>query len=109
VITGAYLAVEDGEILVAWVSLNLDDLSGDLGGYVLYTPEAGIRAYNYAGHFIYKVLEVAGVSRWDQLKGRAVRACCKGSRIEAIGHIIDDRWFFPEKDFEGLPEDDVPA
>jgi hypothetical protein len=86
-------------MLSAYIVLN--DGDGDqVFGCGVYTPKSGIDGKNYAGHFLYRVLEVAGVDKWDQLEGRAVRVVGDDACIEAIGHIIADVWFNPGKEFK---------
>ncbi len=75
------------------------------GGYLLYAPQDWA-AYegqaNYAGHFIWRVLEVAGVSDWSKLAGKTVRVRAEHSKVHAIGHITKDNWFNPSEEFAKL-------
>lgn len=104
VISGASFDLERG--LSAWVQLDYGDSgSQGFGGYLLYAPE-GWKAHksggNYAGHFIYRVLTIAGASDWSKLVGRTVRARCDHSKVYAIGHIVKDDWFDPSADFDAI-------
>jgi hypothetical protein len=107
IIVRTYIVVEDHGMLIA--GLVLDDGDGeqvfDCG---VYAPKSGINGKNYAGHFIYQVLKVASADKWEQLKGKAVRAMGDPAHIEAVGHVIADVWFNPGKEF-GLSDQEVPA
>ena len=97
---------EDHECLSAWVFLDYGGSGQGFGGFVLYKGD-DIQGANYAGHFINRVLNVAGVTRWEDLVGKTVRVRRSStggivSSIEAIGHIIKDDWFDASSDFEGM-------
>lgn len=101
VIEGVRLTIEDHGCLVAWVNLNYGGSGQGFGGYCLHN--AGTRngkAKGYAGHFITRCLEVAGVSEWSKLVGMTVRVKSEHQKVHAIGHILDDDWFNPTEDFE---------
>jgi hypothetical protein len=108
VITGASFDTERG--LSAWVHLDYGGSGQGFGGYLLYAPE-GWRAHaspvNYAGHFIYRVLEVAGASDWSKLAGKTVRVKADFGKVHALGHIVKDDWFDPEQEFKRLRETTV--
>jgi hypothetical protein len=107
IIGGAHITVEDHGILTA--GLILDSCDGvQVFECGVYAPKSGINGKNYAGHFIYRVLEIVGVHRWSQLEGKAVRVMGDSTHIEAIGHIIKDVWFEPGKEF-GQPNQEVSA
>lgn len=103
VISSAKFDTERG--LSAFINLEYGGSGQGFGGYLLYAPEgwaAHSEKGNYAGHFIWRVLEIAGVDDWDRLKGKTVRVKATHSKVHAIGHIINDDWFDPEKEFEKL-------
>jgi hypothetical protein len=108
VITGAWIEIDEFDTLSAGISLDYGDSCQIFGSNGLYTPKRGVRGKNYSGHFMYRILEVTGVHRWDELKGKTVRAVCDDAHVEAIGHIIKDAWFNMDKEF-GKVKQDVPA
>ena len=105
VIESARLDTERG--LSAWLTLDYGGTGQGFGGYILYIPSGWTHhgePGNYAGHFIWRVLEIAGVDDWAKLKGRTIRAKADHSKVHAIGHIVKDDWFEPSKDFEQIKE-----
>ena len=89
--------------LSAWIQLDYGGTGQGFGGYMLYGPH-GWRANkspgNYTGHFVWRVLEIAGVDEWGKVKGRTIRAKSSHGKCHAIGHIIKDDWFDPSIEFE---------
>lgn len=108
VITGATITNDDHGLLSAWVWLDYGGSGQGFGGFSLYLPKSfthgGPKSPNYAGHFIWRVMEVAGVSEWGQLKGKTVRVKCEHSKVHALGHIVKDDWFDPYEDFAAMKE-----
>lgn len=103
IITSAEITNDDHGVLSAWVTLDYGVDGQGFGGYSLYLPKDFVHhkdGGNYAGHFIWRVMEVAGVAKWSQLKGKTVRAKCEHSKVHALGHIVKDDWFDPSKDFQ---------
>jgi hypothetical protein len=106
IIESASLSTGDRGFLDCWLTLDYGGSGQGFGGYVLYLP----KSYSHhelksvAGHFIFRVMEVAGVDSWDKLKGRTIRVKCEHSKVHAIGHIVRDDWFNPSEDFAALKE-----
>lgn len=106
VIEGARITNDDHGLLSAWLTLDYGGTGQGFGGYSLYLPKS-FRHHdpsgpNYAGHFIWRVMEIAGVSEWSQLAGKTIRARAEHSKVHAIGHIVKDDWFNPLEDFERM-------
>ena len=106
IIESAKITNDDHGLLSAWITLDYGGSGQGFGGYALYLPvdfsHHDPSGPNYAGHFIWRVMEVAGVNDWGQLKGKTVRARCEHSKVHAIGHIVKDNWFDPSAEFERL-------
>ena len=98
-ITGTELGICDHGMMNFWVALEWKGGGQSLGGYAL---DQGHRESEERTGFgpgfiaIRKILETAGVERWEDLKGKLVRLKVGGpgsSRPPVIGHIIEDKWF----------------
>lgn len=104
IIESASLGFGDREFLDCSISLNYGGSGQTFGGYILYIPRGfgNHRLESPAGHFIYRVLKIAGVEEWKNLVGRTIRARYTHNKVYAIGHIINDDWFEPSVDFAAL-------
>ena len=97
--------IDDGDrgLLTAWLQVEHPNGHQGFGGYALYLPkdfQHGKVSNGFAGHFIFRCMQIAGVSSWDKLIGRTIRVKCNHSKIQSIGHIIKDDWFTPSEDFK---------
>ncbi|MFZ2982024.1 MAG: hypothetical protein WA085_13410 [Sphingobium sp.] len=101
VIESARITSDDHGLLSAWLMLDYGGSGQGFGGYALYLPKSFThhKKESVAGHFIWRVMEIAGVAEWDKLKGKTIRVRGNHSGIEAIGNIVKDDWFCPRKDF----------
>ena len=109
VISSFSLGIERG--LSMWLNLDYGSSGQGFGGYLLHNTsvlkEDRETQGNYAGHFICRCLEIAGVEDIKDLPGKTirVRGGGLGGYIEAIGHIISDDWFYPEREMELIRAD----
>ncbi len=107
IIGSASLTIADHGLLSGWLHLEFDGSGQGFGGSSLYLPKSFKHhkdQLNYAGMWIFRVLEIAGVEKWEDLKGKTLRVRKKDTfgTIEAIGHITKNDWFCPETDFKTI-------
>jgi hypothetical protein len=104
VIKSARIDMGDRGLLTAWLDLDYGGMGQGFGGYALYLPKffKHHKLESVAGHFLFRVMEVAGVERWDHLPGKTIRVIAEHTGVKAIGHIVNDDWFDPEADFAAL-------
>lgn len=103
IIRGATLSTSDHGVLSSFIDLDYGDSGQGFGGYALFSPEWFSKA-NYAGLWIWRCCEVAGVTEWANLKGKTIRAKYDHMKVYAIGHIIKDIWFDPSNEFKALEQ-----
>lgn len=98
-ITGTMLGVEDHGIFTSFVYLEWEGAGIGFGGYVL-GGQSGI-------DFIREILEVVGVEKWEDLKGKYVRVEMDGlgRPCKGIGNILKDKWLYPREFFTTVEEE----
>lgn len=109
VIESASISIDRGFMLSAWLALRFGGFGQRFGGYALYldkTAKHHDKQCNFAGHYIYRILEIAEVENWDDLKGKTIRVKHDDplGQIIGIGHIVKDDWFYPDAEFKELKE-----
>lgn len=104
IIESARITSDDHGLLSAWLMLDYGGSSQGFGGYSLYLPKTfkHHKLESVAGHFIWRVMEIADVTEWSRLVGKTIRVKSDHSGVEAIGHIVKDDWFCPRKEFEEI-------
>lgn len=104
IISSVSIDTGDRGLLTAWLYLDYGGSGQGFGGYALYLP----KSYSHhalesvAGHFIFRCMEIAGVEKWEDMKGKTIRVKSSHSKVEAIGHIVKNDWFNPSEDFAKL-------
>jgi len=100
VIESVTLGYHERGFLDMWLFLNYGDCSQGFGGFALYLPKEFDHhsIQSPAGHHIFRCMEVAGVDRFDNLKNRNIRVNIQDGLIKGIGHIIEDKWYYPGKE-----------
>ena len=88
-ITSAEIEIENHGILTCWLYLDYDGAGQGFGGYEITLN---------AGWWIDRILKTVGVQNWADLEGKNIRAEVEHIKVHRIGHIIEDRWFDPEKE-----------
>ena len=102
-ITGTMLGKEDPGIMTCYITLDYGGPIQVFGGYTLdeYDKQKKTRIGTaYGLEFIREILEVLEVDTWEKLKGVPCRVDCEHSRIDGIGHYLEDKWFYPKKDLK---------
>lgn len=107
IIESAVIDTGDRGLLTAWLFLDYGGSGQGFGGYSLYLPKDYKHHTNkgdFAGHFIFRCMQIAGVEKWSDLKGKTIRVKATNDGVEAIGHIVKDDWFNPSEDFAKILE-----
>ena len=106
IIKEATITGDDHGLLSAWIHLDYGGSGQGFGGFCLYLPKSfkHHKMESVAGHFIWRCMEVAGVTRWSDLPGKTVRVRREHHKVHALGHIVKDDWFDPAADFKPLDE-----
>jgi hypothetical protein len=97
-ITRTMLGVEDHGIMTFMLSIEWDGgVAAGFGGIALdrrLPDDTRVATGDGRGYqAIRQVLEVVGVHTWEKLPGQLIRIDEDGTRVQWIGHIIEDRWF----------------
>lgn len=105
VIESVSLTTDERGLLTSYLTLDYGGCGQGFGGFALYLPPSWThhdKFAPYAGHWIFRVMEIAGVSNWKDLPGKTIRVKSSWTDVEAVGHIVKNDWFCPKKDFEEM-------
>ena len=101
IIQHASISTSDVSVLTVWMTLDYGNSAQGFGGYALQLPKhyKHYELKGFAGHFIFRCMEIAGVTDWKDVVGKSVRVKSDSNKVHAIGHITQDDWFCPADDF----------
>lgn len=97
-ITSTMLGREDHGIMTFMIFVDAGAYHCGIGGYAIdgYDKETKTRVFTAKGmEAISKILEVVGVDKWEDLPRKYVRIVDngRGTTIEEIGNLMEDKWF----------------
>lgn len=97
-ITDVSITMADQGCLTFYLTLSGGWYGCNFGGYCIgngYLGADDFKGYAVGLECMMRIMDVVGVERWEDLKGKHVRAEWNGigTRIHKIGNIIRDQWF----------------
>ena len=105
IIESASISISERGHLDVWLGLDYADAGHQgFGEYALYLPPTYTHhsLMSPAGHHIFRIMEIAGVTKWSDLIGKAIRVKADWNKVHAVGHITKDDWFCPETDYANI-------
>lgn len=104
-ITGTMLGFEDHGIMSFFLYLEFDGGGVGFGGYALDEYDKALEKRVGVGislDLIKEILEVVGVEKWEDLKGKHIRVDSEGwgGKALGIGNLMKDKWFYPKEFFD---------
>lgn len=99
IINTTYLGIDDHGIMTCFLHLDYGASGQSFGGYFLdeynkvQKQRVGIA---FGMNFIISILKTLNITSWEMLKGKHIRVKASFEKIHAIGHILEDKWFYPE-------------
>lgn len=95
------LTMADHGCLTFWLTLEGDGWGCGFGGYCIgkgYLGATEFTAERGDGlEAMMRIMDVVGVSKWEDLKGKHIRAALTGrgwgDSVTTIGNLIKDKWF----------------
>lgn len=110
VIGSTMLGWEDHGIFTFYLQLDYGSSGQGAGGYSLDAPMKKdgkfIRRIGTASgtELLMRVMKVVGVSKWEDLKGKHIRARGTFSKVSAIGNLLKDEWLDFDEFFKEPPK-----
>lgn len=107
-ITNVSLTMADHGCLTFWITVEGAGTGCNIGGYCIGHGYLGSKEFSddHGGGLVamMKIMDVVGVERWEDLKGKYCRVEDNGlgSPITKIGNIINNNWFDLKEYFENF-------
>lgn len=100
------LSMEDHGVLCYYLTLRMDGFGCSYGGRVIgkgYLGAKEFQGYEKGTEALMRIMDVVGVHRWEDIKGKYVRVELPGwgGVVDRIGNIIEDKWFSQKEFFGG--------
>lgn len=100
-ISSTLFGIEDHGLLTFVVFVIAGSSGQGVGGYQLAAPRHPEWDNKIAFTAIYKLLNVVGVDRWENLTGQLIRIKWRHNRQPVIGNILEDKWWDIEQEMKG--------
>ena len=94
-IASTMLGIEDHGIMTFYLHLEYGCGGQGAGGYALDSYDNDLKRRIGTGiglEMIARVMEVVGVRKWEDLKGKHIRVKQSSNKVYAIGHLLKDDW-----------------
>jgi hypothetical protein len=104
-IVSTKLGKEDHGIFTAWLFLEWPNSGIGFGGFAFDEWDEELQKRvdknGFVEGYISEILDTVGVDNWEDLKGKYVRAKIGGvgSKCQAIGNLLENKWFNHEEFF----------
>lgn len=88
------LGYEDHGLLTCILTLKYGkNLVQGFGGHILMSNDN--KGGDFGMLYIKSILDTVGVKRWEDLRGKYVRVQAEKDKVQAIGNILEEKWFNP--------------
>lgn len=107
------ITMADHGCLTYWLYLDGGGWGVGVGGYCIgkgYLDAKDFDGVNkYGIESMMRIMDTVGVSRWEDLTGKYIRAEINGwgDSVTKIGHIIKDKWFDLREFFTSHADEEV--
>ena len=97
-ITNVSLTMADHGCLTFWITVEGAEWGCSIGGYCIGNGFLGADKFSGYGsglEAMMRIMDVVGVEKWEDLKGKYVRIKTEGwdGTVTCIGNILKDKWF----------------